>query len=361
MLHPYTARKDLGAGHDRYAFELVTRLPGLGIDLDLFESGELTGIPQTLWAEARAVVRLIRKQGPALYHATATANAMAPLTARRRPLLTTIHDVLWFHVKAGYDNRLKYLLKTRAIKRAASRSDGIIVPFQSTLDFLVGELAVPRDRIFLIPYGVDHAQFRPAGEEDRCPRPACLGPKRGREVLFVGAVNFGKGIDTLIRCFDRVVEAVPDARLLVGSRGWDLPLIRSLWEESPARGAIEFIGFIPEEQLRSAYVHADVTCFPSRYGFGLATLESMACGTPTVSGRTLDAPEFIGEAGLMADPNDPDELAHQLVRALTEEKLRHDLVIRGLEKSAQYNWQFTAERTAQVYRAMCGWSEPSDG
>jgi glycosyltransferase involved in cell wall biosynthesis len=112
------------------------------------------------------------------------------------------------------------------------------------------------------------------------------------------------------------------------------------------------VGFIPEGQLRSAYVHADLTAFPSRYGFGLATLESMACGTPTVSGRTLDAPEFIGDAGLMADPNDAGELATQIIRGLVDSELRENLIRRGLEKSGAYHWQQMAVETAAVYRTL---------
>ncbi|RYZ70255.1 MAG: hypothetical protein EOP09_06380, partial [Proteobacteria bacterium] len=96
VLHPYTARKDLGAGHDRYAYELIQRLPKYGVSLSLFESGHLTTIPQALLAEAKAIARLVGSKHKGLYHATATANAMAPITAHRGPLVTTIHDVLWF-------------------------------------------------------------------------------------------------------------------------------------------------------------------------------------------------------------------------------------------------------------------------
>jgi len=351
VLHPYTARKDLGFGGDRYSCEILTRLAGLGFAMEPFESGQLKSMREAFVAELKAIPRLLLCSAD-LYHATTTMSAMAPLTARRKPLLTTIHDVLWFFVKSEYDSRIKYLLKTQAIKRAAARSDGIIVPFRSTWDFLHNELKVPEKRLHLVPYGVDHEAFRPVGPDENLPRPACMGEKKGCEVLFVGAVNYGKGIDTLIRCFAQVVEKVPDARLLIGSKGWDLPLIKQLWQDSKARSSIDFIGFIPEGDLRAAYAHACVTCFPSRYGFGLPTLESMACGTPTVSGRTLDAPEFVGDAGLLTDPNNADELAAQLVRALTDDGLRRDLVSRGLEKAAGYRWELTAQKTAEVYRAL---------
>ena len=183
------------------------------------------------------------------------------------------------------------------------------------------------------------------------PRPEFFDPRQ-RNVLFVGAVNYGKGIDTLIQCFEQVVKAHPEACLVVGSKGWDTPLIKQAWAKSSVKEKIKFVGFIPEEQLRAAYIYADITCFPSRYGFGLSTLESMTCGTPTVSGRTLDAPEFAGDAGLLADPDQPDELASQLIRLLTDKTLYDSIREKGLAKAAQYRWELTAQGTAAVYRSM---------
>jgi glycosyltransferase involved in cell wall biosynthesis len=177
-------------------------------------------------------------------------------------------------------------------------------------------------------------------------------PTDSKNVLFVGALNLGKGIDTLIRCFHQVVRAVPDARLIVGSKGWDTPVVREIWQQSPGKDRIEFVGFIPESELRAAYIHADVSCFPSRYGFGLAIGESMACGTPTVSGRTLDAPDFVGDAGLMANPDDEDELAAQLIKLLADPKVHADYRQRGLDHMAKLTWERCAADTAEVYRTL---------
>ena len=200
-------------------------------------------------------------------------------------------------------------------------------------------------------YGADHEQFFPLQTDEELARPTFLAPDK-KNVLFVGAVNYGKGIDTLIKCFSQVVKAVPEACLVVGSKGWDTPLIKQAWADSPVKENIKFVGFIPEEQLRAAYIYADITCFPSRYGFGLPTLESMACGTPTVSGRTLDAPEFVEEAGLLADPESADELAMQLTRLLTDQALYTSIKEKGLAKAAAYRWELTARDTAAVYRQL---------
>jgi glycosyltransferase involved in cell wall biosynthesis len=352
IVHPYTARKDTGAGHDRYAYELIRGLRSQGVHCSVFDSGDQNTIAGAMRAEVGAIFRLAKmKNQKGIFHATATVNAQAPITARRRPLVTTIHDVLWFFVKSNYDSKLKCFLKSRAIKRAAERSDHLIVPFLSTKDFLVDELKIPSSRISIVPYGIDHEQFFPLKPGESLPKPSFM-PKDGKIVLFVGSLTLGKGVDTLIQAFPTVLKAVPDARLVIGSAGWDKGEIEKLWQDSTARDRISLSGFIPENELRAAYIHADVTCFPSRYGFGLPTLESMACGTITVSGRTLDAPEFIGDAGLMTEPSNVSELADNLITALSNDDLRTKMQAKGIERAKICNWNATAAKTAEVYQKL---------
>lgn len=349
ILHPYTANKDIGAGHDRYAYELIKHLPDNNISLSLLESGQLSTMSQAAFAELKIIWRLFREKKADIFHATATMNAMAPITSRAHPLITTIHDVLWFFVKSDFDSKLKFKLKTYGINRAAQKSDGIIVPFRSTLEFLVNDLKVNPNKVFIVPYGVDHDQFYPMQNGENLKRPDFL-PEGRKNVLFVGAINLGKGIDTLINCFESVVFQVPEAHLVIGSKGWDIPFIKALWEESPVKDHIHFSGFIPEQELRSAYIYADVTAFPSRYGFGLSVLESMACGTPTISGRTLDAPEFVEDAGLLTDPNSTEELAEQIIKSLSNSSLHEELSKKGIAKAGNYRWSKTASLTAEVYK-----------
>lgn len=350
IVHPYTARPDVGYGHDRYAYELLRNLPQNGVFPYVFETGFNQNIREAFLAEGKAVTRLLFQRKWGVYHATATLNGQCAITARRHPLITTIHDVLWYFVGSKYDSKLKYILKRQGIARAAQNSDLIIVPYPSTGDFLISELGIPKNRVRVVHHGVDHSKFFPLQTGEKKVRPAKF--PNGKVVLFVGGVNVGKGVDTLICCFDAVVANVPDAQLVIGSKGWDVDTIRAIWERSRVKDHIHFIGFIPEEELRAAYLAADVMCFPSRLGFGLSTLEAMACGTPTVSGRTLDAPECVKDSGLMADPESPEELAHQLVRLLSDADFSREISAKGIANAAQYSWENTARKTAEIYKSL---------
>jgi glycosyltransferase involved in cell wall biosynthesis len=78
----------------------------------------------------------------------------------------------------------------------------------------------------------------------------------------------------------------------------------------------------------------------------------MACGTPVVASNTSSLPEVVGEAGLLVDPLNTDELAAALELALLDEPLRARLRQRGLARAAQFNWPSAARSLLGVYRRL---------
>jgi len=164
----------------------------------------------------------------------------------------------------------------------------------------------------------------------------------------VGEVSRSKGVDVVLNAFAQVKKTIPDAELVIGGKGRDRAELEELSRSLGLTG-VEFSGFVPEADLPELYASAAVMLFPSRYGFGLSSLEAMASGTPVVVARTLDAPEFISDAGLMVTPGDAQELASSITRILTEPALREELSTKGIARAAQYSWQATAAKT----RAVC--------
>ncbi|MER3514496.1 MAG: glycosyltransferase family 1 protein, partial [Chloroflexota bacterium] len=107
---------------------------------------------------------------------------------------------------------------------------------------------------------------------------------------------------------------------------------------------------VADEDLPLMYNGAALHVLPSFYeGFGLPALEAMACGTPTVVSNRGALPEVIGDAGLQANPEDPEDLAAALARGLSDSQLRADLRARGLARAAHFNWPAAARQTLAVY------------
>jgi glycosyltransferase involved in cell wall biosynthesis len=78
----------------------------------------------------------------------------------------------------------------------------------------------------------------------------------------------------------------------------------------------------------------------------------MACGTPVVVSNVSALPEVVGDAGMLVDPNDISELAVSMHRVLTEDKLREEMIQKGLARAAVFSWEKTARNTLEVYRLV---------
>jgi glycosyltransferase involved in cell wall biosynthesis len=100
---------------------------------------------------------------------------------------------------------------------------------------------------------------------------------------------------------------------------------------------------------------ASAFVFPSRYeGFGLPTLEALACGTPAVLADSSSHPEVGGDAVLYFPPGDSSALADRLQRVLSDAELSGELSRKGLERAGRFTWRRTAVDTANAYRIVTG-------
>ena len=97
------------------------------------------------------------------------------------------------------------------------------------------------------------------------------------------------------------------------------------------------------------YRGASFLIFPSLFeGFGFPLLEAMVSGCPVLCSKVASIPEVVGDAALLFDPNDPEEMADSMHRILTDEELRRTLVKAGRERALQFSWERTARETLKV-------------
>ena len=75
----------------------------------------------------------------------------------------------------------------------------------------------------------------------------------------------------------------------------------------------------------------------------------MACGSPVVTSNVSSLPEVAGGAALLVDPYDADAIAGGIVRAVTDETLRADLITRGLERARSFSWPQSVRKIHEIY------------
>ncbi len=168
-------------------------------------------------------------------------------------------------------------------------------------------------------------------------------------VLIVGrmlAAERYKGHDQLLDAWPRVLQAVPDAQLIIVGDGDDAPRLRERAAASGPTSTIRFTGFVTGQRLDALYDRCAVFAMPSRgEGFGLVYLEAMAHGLPCIGSREDAAREVIadGETGLLVEQSDVGQLTDALVRLLRGSDLRRRLGAAGRHRVREV---FSFERFA---------------
>ncbi len=98
------------------------------------------------------------------------------------------------------------------------------------------------------------------------------------------------------------------------------------------------------------YREADLTVFLSSYeSFGLPILEAMASGCPVLSPNQSSLPEIVGDAGLLVNPFNIEEVANMMYELLTDDNLREKCIAKGLARAKQFSWESVAMRLIKIY------------
>jgi glycosyltransferase involved in cell wall biosynthesis len=154
----------------------------------------------------------------------------------------------------------------------------------------------------------------------------------------------------LIEAFSRVYDGRIQL-VLVGGKGWLYDDLFARVEELNLSAAVLFPGYVRSEELPLWYNAATALAYPSLYeGFGMPVTEAQACGTPVLTSNQASLPEAAGEAALLVDPQNVEEIAAGLNQLLNNSTLRMDLKERGLVHARGFSWPRTVQQTIQVYR-----------
>jgi glycosyltransferase involved in cell wall biosynthesis len=176
-------------------------------------------------------------------------------------------------------------------------------------------------------------------------------------LLFVGTLEPRKNLVGLLSAYrllvDRGETEVP--LVVVGGRGWLYEDIFAQVQELELSDRVRFLHNVPDADLPALYNGAVLLAAPSFYeGFGLPSLEAMACGTPVVVSDRGSLPEVVGEAGVQVNPDDPEAIAAGLSKVLSDPDRRRRLAEAGLARAARFSWERAARETLEVYRRVLG-------
>ena len=120
---------------------------------------------------------------------------------------------------------------------------------------------------------------------------------------------------------------------------------------SPLRGFVRHIGYVDSDRRRDLYLGARLLVQPSfEEGFGIPVLEAMSLGVPVVAANRGSLPEVLGHAGLLVDPEKPEEMAAAIERMLHDEALVRACSSQGMARAGTFRWDRTADLVLEAYQ-----------
>jgi alpha-1,3-rhamnosyl/mannosyltransferase len=359
------ALEPLLGGIGRYTWELCK---GLNRRSDIsplfFRHNQLIENPATLLHAAprparNSLVRVYQRQRTqravrsTLFHGP---NYFLPLLADSGVI--TIHDLSVFRFPDLHPVERVGDFE-RNLQRSIDKSHQLITDSEAIRREIIEFTGLDPDQVTAVPLGISEA-FRPITLENRAPVLRRYGLPLTGYGLSLSTLEPRKRIDRLLRAWRELPRPTRERYPLVvaGASGWKNEELHQQIKVAAGEGWVLPLGFVAEADLPAIYCGATLFVYPSVYeGFGLPPLEAMASGVPTIVAAGSCLPEVTRGAAIVVDPDDIDEFARTLLRAIEEKKWRTEAVSAGIKVAAGYTWKRCVDETVAVYQQVisrCG-------
>ncbi|GAA2229597.1 hypothetical protein GCM10010413_28030 [Promicromonospora sukumoe] len=302
------------------------------------------------WETRRGITEILQEVRPDVVHTNGSfivGRALVDAAHRTNlPIVATNHlmpeNLVGYLLVPGSMHRTVGRWLWQDIGRVYAKADVVTAPTPRAVDLLAQHAglshAVP------VSNGIDTDRWTTTVRDGRT-EPT---------VLFVGRLDQEKRVDEIIRAFALLPEGLPGKLEIVGT-GTKADDWAALAAESGVAGRVRFRGYVPDDELLTAYADADVFCMPGVAELqSLVTLEAMASGLPVVAADAMALPHLVrpGVNGWLYTPGDVRELANRLGDLLADAGLRHRMGAAGRELVAAHAVDGTLDAFAEIYEKV---------
>ena len=264
-------------------------------------------------------------------------------------IINTIYDTVFISAPETMGNRKKI----EEYRYGAEKSDLIITISESAKRDIMKNLNIPEKKIRIVYPGICLSEYDKKYTEDEFNniRKKYKLPKE--YILYLGTLEPRKNIERVLKAFIKYKKENRNNTKLVisGGKGWKyeniLKLIKSIGSD------VVMTGYVDEKDKIPIYKLAKLFVFPSLYeGFGMPVLEAMASGVPVITSNVSSLPEVAGEAGILVDPLNEDEIREAYEKILSDSIFRMDMIEKGYKQAEKFQWKNSVKQLEEIYNEV---------
>ena len=373
-------------GMNVYARQLALALGNTGVHVDIFTRGHTEA--ESKITEIASGVRVIHLPGgPAetavdglFPHLPEFSQALLEFQRETGLTYQAVHSHYWLSGWVGQQMAIEWRvphiltfhtlslikMQSRAGESEPATRQQVEQELMASADHIVAFSPHERDamvrlyqadatRIGLIPCGVDLSLFRPLDQQEVREK---LGLNGEKVLLYVGRIEPLKGLELLLHTAAQLQTFEQIRVLVVGGgagRDQEIDRLREMAKSLNVDEVFDFIGRVDQQDLPLYNNAADVCVVPSFYeSFGLAALESMACGTPVVATRAGGLSTIIqhGRTGYLKAWRCPEAFASSLEMIISSRNLQHSMGLAARRRAEGLSWDNVAGQIAGVYDSL---------
>lgn len=267
--------------------------------------------------------------------------------------ILTIHDLSFLRYPEFFSWKRRLWHKVINVKKLVKNFDKLVAVSENTKNDLIELCNIDKSKVEVVYSGISRnykssiTNYELEKVRDKYELPENF-------ILYLGTIEPRKNIISIIKAYNKFRDGrseMSDIRLvLAGGKGWKTKKIYKERNNSKYKNDIIFTGYVDDKDKPALYSLANIFIYPSFYeGFGFPPLEAMACGTPVISSFSSSLPEVVGNAGMMLDPYNVNDLTKVIEELLNNKDLQEDLKQKGLEQVKKFSWDDAAESYLNLF------------
>tara|TARA_R110000772_G_scaffold82326_3_gene174656 strand:- start:220 stop:1374 length:1155 start_codon:yes stop_codon:yes gene_type:complete len=322
-----------------------------------FRVVEIPGGPYPLWEQFK-LPRIAKSYNCDILHCTSNT---APYF-KSTPLVTTLHDIIYMEGsllkllmnKASLYQKFGNLYRRIIVSKVVRNSRRLIAVSNFERENITKFFKLKNKDIQTVHNGVSQ-KFTVIIDADHTARVKDKYELPENYILHIANKDPRKNTKKVLLAFNEYLKRITNNHklLMLGCKDADLKIMLNDIGAMNLYEHVILTGYVSDEDLPVLYQLSQLFLFPSlREGFGIPIIEAMACGVPVITSNTSSMPEVAGDAAHLIDPNKTEDLYKGMLKIMSDDSYKNELIKRGLIQSKQFSWNRMASQVLEQYKQL---------